>query len=300
MSPALRTVAVVSALVISAAGLSAAGFSVFSIRDQPSARPDQSQSRPPNTGQPIAPTQGQVHNETGKPTLVAGRFKLTPEGPQQAPIKAARRRFAKTNNAAKDSNDDSSLPVPTFLAGPEVNETIRPSRAAVAFAPPLSGITIDGQLDDWPIAIARYPIDKLLTYNGVGTGGLAGTNLSTSADLSAAFSIGYDPGEQLLYLGVIVRDDKTIIGHTGPTDTDALEIYVDGLLSNRQMQQGLTAEEFNKLELANVPVQQYIAIPGKGMIYGVKQASNPILIAGNLKSTKSAHGLRPEGGRDDL
>ena len=94
---------------------------------------------------------------------------------------------------------------------------------------------------------------------------------------------------------MIVRDDQTIIGHTGPTDTDALEIYVDGLLSNRQLEQGLSAEEFNKLELASVPVQQYIAIPGKGMIYGVKQASNPILIARSLKNTKSRMAYTQKG-----
>ncbi len=295
LSPALRTVAVVSALVISAAGLSAAGFSVFGGGEQPPAQPDRTKSRPQSSRQPLTQPRTEVHDEKGKPTLAAGRFKLTPEGPPQAPTKVARRRSTKANNAAKESNDDGSPPVPTFLAGPEVNEPIRSSRSAVAYAPPLAGITIDGRLDDWPVAIARYSIDKLLTTNGVGTGGLAGTNLSTSADLSAAFSIGYDPREQLLYLGVIVRDDKTVIGHAGPTDTDALEIYVDGLVSNRQMQQGLSPEEFDKLELANVPVQQYIAIPGKGMIYGVKQASNPILIAGSLKNTKSRMAYTQKG-----
>ena len=36
-----------------------------------------------------------------------------------------------------------------------------------------------------------------------------------------------------------------------------------------------------------MPVQQYVAIPGKGMIYGQKQASNPILMAGSPKKTKT-------------
>ena len=202
---------------------------------------------------------------------------------------------AMPKNAAPEWNQDPSRQIPTFLAGPDPDETIGPSRAAVAFAPPLSGITIDGQLDDWPVAIARHSIDKLLAQDGVDTGGLAGTNLSTSADLSAAFSIGYDPREQLLYLGVIVRDDKIVIGHESPTDTDSLEIYVDGLKTDRRQTEPITHEEFNKLELANVPVQQYIAIPGKGMIYGVKQASNPILIAGSLKNTKTRMAYTQKG-----
>jgi hypothetical protein len=86
---------------------------------------------------------------------------------------------------------------------------------------------------------------------------------------------------------VIVRDDKIVIGHSSHLDTDALEVYIDGLLSDRRMRQGLTKEAFDKLELADLPVQQYIAIPGKGMIYGVRQASNPILIAGTLRNTRS-------------
>jgi hypothetical protein len=38
---------------------------------------------------------------------------------------------------------------------------------------------------------------------------------------------------------VIVRDDKIVIGHSSHLDTDALEVYVDGLLSDRRMRQGL-------------------------------------------------------------
>ena len=184
---------------------------------------------------------------------------------------------------------ESSLPIPAFVAGPTTNETLKPTRAtgAYAYAPPLSGITIDGQLDDWPVAIARHSIDKLLVIDGIGTGGLADTNLSTSADLSAAFSVGYDPKEQLLYLAVIVRDDKVVIGHSSHLDTDSLEVYIDGLLNNRQLMDPGTREAFDKLELAHVPVQQYVAIPAKGMIYGVRQASNPVLMAGSLNKTKT-------------
>ena len=83
-----------------------------------------------------------------------------------------------------------------------------------------------------------------------------------------------------------VRDDKLVVGHASHLDTDALEVYVDGLLNNRPTP-NLANLAFDGLDLANVPVQQYVAIPGKGMIYGQKQASNPILMAGSLKRTKT-------------
>ena len=62
----------------------------------------------------------------------------------------------------------------------------------------------------------------------MGYGGLQDADLSTSPDLSAAFSVGYDPKEQVIYLAVIVRDDKLIVGNTSHLDTDAVEVYVDG------------------------------------------------------------------------
>ena len=47
--------------------------------------------------------------------------------------------------------------------------------------------------------------------------------------------MGYDPKEQVLYVAVIVRDDSLIVGNTSSWDTDAVEIYVDGLHSDRSM-----------------------------------------------------------------
>jgi RNA polymerase sigma factor (sigma-70 family) len=223
----------------------------------------------------------------------------------QAVDPAAQAKHATAHSEAKSKSPKAKpkeenahfLPIPAFVAGPLTNETLKPIRATgvYAYAPPLSGITIDGQLDDWPVAIARHSVDKLLVIDGIGTGGLEDTNLSTSADLSAAFSIGYDPIEQLLYLAVIVRDDKAVIGHASHLDTDSLEVYVDGLLSDRRLADPGTREAFDRLELADVPVQQYVAIPGTGMIYGVRQASNPVLMAGSLKKTKTRMAFTQKG-----
>ena len=178
------------------------------------------------------------------------------------------------------------------------DEALKPRKDSVE-APVVQGIEIDGSLDDWPAAMPRYPIGKLLEgepNDRLGYVAMKGQNLSTSPDLSAAFSVGYDPNEQLLYLGVIVRDDKLVIGHDSHLDSDALEVYVDGLRSERRVRHPGVPDLVYKLPLANNPVQQYIAIPGTGTIYGQKsQNTNPILIMGDLKKTKTRMAFKRKG-----
>ena len=135
----------------------------------------------------------------------------------------------------------------------------------------------------------RYSIDKLLGEDPAerrGAGGLRGADLSTSGNLSAAFSAGYDPKEQLVFLAVIVRDDKLVIGHASPWDTDAVEVYVDGLHSDRLVPVPATEEAFES-GLAGFPVQQYVGIAGKGRIYGLRQVTNPAVIGGDVRKTRT-------------
>jgi RNA polymerase sigma factor (sigma-70 family) len=176
----------------------------------------------------------------------------------------------------------------------------RPRRTSSIDAAALVDITIDGRLDDWPPAIPRHAMEKLLdrgTGNGRGDDALPrGTNLSTSKDLSAAFSVGYDLESQLMYLAVIVRDDKVVLGHARPMDSDAVEVYVDGLHTSRKIPvPGSFEDEWNKLGLSQFPVQQYVAIPGQGKIFGLRQATNPVLIAGDLGKTRTRMAYRREG-----
>lgn len=163
-------------------------------------------------------------------------------------------------------------------------------------APALSGITIDGDLKDWPAAMPRYPIGKILPMGPhLGYGGLKDADLSTSPDLGAAFSVGYDPREQLLYLAVIVRDDKLVVGNTSHLDTDAVEVYVDGAHDDLNIPVPAEVPWYEHLDLSNVPVQQYVAIPGPGKVYGTKYDTNPVLLAGDLKKTKTRMAYRREG-----
>jgi hypothetical protein len=163
-------------------------------------------------------------------------------------------------------------------------------------APAMSGITIDGDLKDWPAAMPRYPIGKILPMGPyMGYGGLEGADLSTSPDLSAAFSVGYDPKEQVIYLAVVVRDDKLIIGNTSHLDTDALEVYVDGAHDDLSIPFPEKAPWWEHYDLANIPAQQYVAIPGPGKVYGTKYDTNPVLLGGDLKKTKTRMAYRREG-----
>jgi hypothetical protein len=160
---------------------------------------------------------------------------------------------------------------------------LRPHRPSVD-APALSGITIDGDLKDWPAAMPRYPIQNMQSFpNSNGPGRREHAFLSTSPDLSAAFSVGYDPKEQVIYLAVIVRDDQLVEGHTSPWDTDSVEVYLDGLRSET-------------MDAGEAPVLQYIGLPGKGPVYGLQPGEdNPILSVGDIKKTKTRMAFRREG-----
>ncbi len=222
------------------------------------------------------PTRGEAQVEPGRPEAQAREIR------------------AEVTEEERPKGDRPPLPrepeAPPGQVGSGTSETLKPSRASSAYAPPLTGIVIDGQLDDWPAAIPRHSIDKLLhpdPTDAMGHGGLRNANLWTSPDLSAAFSVGYGLEEQLLYLAVTVRDDKLVVGHESHLDTDAVEVYVDGLFSDRRLPFPPTAAAYEAIDPATVPCLQYVAIPGKGMIYGMRQASNPVLIHGTAKQTRT-------------
>lgn len=172
---------------------------------------------------------------------------------------------------------------------PKVEPT-GPHRDPTAIARPLANIEIDGDLADWPSDLERHPILKQFHTAPMGYGGLKGADLTTSPDLNAWFAAGYDPDAQLVYVAVVVRDDKVVVGHTSHADTDAVEIYVDGLLANRRVRSWA-----DDMHLEDLPVQQYIGIPGSGRIYGTTAGTNPILIAGDLRKTKTRMKYRRQG-----
>jgi hypothetical protein len=97
---------------------------------------------------------------------------------------------------------------------------------ATAFAVPLTGIQIDGKLDDWPEGMVEYPI---LNHGQVyGPTDIDAEDLTASGDLSPSFMVGFDARESLLYLAVRVRDDALFVNSADPWSTDACEVFVNG------------------------------------------------------------------------
>ena len=125
-------------------------------------------------------------------------------------------------------------------AGPPLSaEAGLPDHLALAL--PVTGITVDGDLSDWPRDMPALPIRN--EFGAYGATDTEGTDLGTSEDLSPSFRVGYDPGEQLLHVAVEVRDD--VLHPTGAMHrTDACEIYVSALQEEER------------------PTVQYALVPG--------------------------------------
>ena len=76
---------------------------------------------------------------------------------------------------------------------------------AVGVALPAKGITVDGDLSDWPEGLQTYPIERI-EY---------GDKLGGKDDLNAHFRIAYNAGERALYVAVEVRDDSLVLDGPG-------------------------------------------------------------------------------------
>jgi len=134
-------------------------------------------------------------------------------------------------------------------------------------APVLRDVVVDGSLDEWPDHLEKYPIRN---HSGVyGATDIDDVDLSTSDDLSPSFRVGFDPDENLLYVGVEVRDDYLKVGNDS-RNTDACEVYVYG------------GARGDKRKLSN-PLQ-YVMVPGGGSYGG---QGNPSLMGGEIGRTRT-------------
>lgn len=90
----------------------------------------------------------------------------------------------------------------------------------VAHAYPIKGITIDGDLSDWPESLIKNSIDSLDS----------GKEPSGPDDFSARFGIGYDLRQQSLYVAVEVTDDHNVQkgGSHNDSHDDGMWLLVDG------------------------------------------------------------------------
>ena len=104
------------------------------------------------------------------------------------------------------------------LAGP-----LAAHNGAVALAYPVSGITVDGDLSDWPSGLTRYPIVRP-EYGEPPHG---------ADDLTAVMRVGYDISAHALFVAVEVRDESIVIsdevvrGGGGWNSQDGCDLYLD-------------------------------------------------------------------------
>lgn len=98
---------------------------------------------------------------------------------------------------------------------------------AVAIA--VTGITIDGDLSDWPDDMPRYPVTRTVM----------GEPPASTEDFRAWFRVGYSAQENALYVAVEVSDDVLVVDTGDPPDwntEDYCSVYLDlghGMLQYR-------------------------------------------------------------------
>ena len=91
---------------------------------------------------------------------------------------------------------------------------------AAAIAVPVEGITIDGDLSDWPEDMVRYPI----LFREFGE------PLKGQEDFQGVFRVGYQPQENALYVAVEVEDESVVKETRGAVSwntQETCEIYVE-------------------------------------------------------------------------
>ena len=99
--------------------------------------------------------------------------------------------------------------------------TAKAHNGQVALAVPVEGISVDGELEDWPVGAEEYAIE----VEGYGDA------LKGEGDFRGAFRIGYSARENALYIAVEVEDESTMaVSGTDPQVwdiQDGCEVYID-------------------------------------------------------------------------
>ncbi|NKB68153.1 MAG: SpoIIE family protein phosphatase [Candidatus Latescibacteria bacterium] len=90
---------------------------------------------------------------------------------------------------------------------------------AVAGAPPVEGIVVDGDLADWPDHIVWYPISQFI----------AGDRTENNQDLNGRFAAGYNVAENALYVAVEANDEALVLeaDRIAWNTVDGCELYVE-------------------------------------------------------------------------
>lgn len=158
---------------------------------------------------------------------------------------------------------------------PGAEERHRPRASAAVIDP----VRIDGDLSDWPEHLTEHSI--LVNGAVYGPTDLDDDDLATSADLSARFMVAWNPTDGLLYAALRVRDDLHVADGADPWTNDACELYLAP-----RADATMFVGDFSAATASDLPVQQYIAVPGPGA-YEVG-GDNPALGRGQIALTRSS------------
>jgi len=183
-----------------------------------------------------------------------------------------------------------STPQPLTEGARNQIEPKRPTRFPAAIARPLSGITIDGRLDDWPKEIRKYEISNQLR----GDSGYESRERDAAKEATPYFMTGYDPQADLIYLAVVVQDNETVVHPTDPRATDAVEVYVDGTLSEERIAEP-SGDWKATLDATTMPVLQYAGVPGRLAAYGDRWGANPSLVYAKSRETATRMNFQRDG-----
>jgi CubicO group peptidase (beta-lactamase class C family) len=85
----------------------------------------------------------------------------------------------------------------------------------IAYSNPISDISIDGKIDDWPNDREKHLVEKAL-WNGKNNG---------DDDFSGYFMSGYNKKENALYLAIVAKDNELVLG-TKDDNIDYLDAYI--------------------------------------------------------------------------
>jgi CubicO group peptidase (beta-lactamase class C family) len=126
---------------------------------------------------------------------------------------------------------------------------------AVGIAFPAKGITIDGDLADWPKGLERYPIERIEF----------GDKLGGDDDLKAHFRIAYNASERALYVAVEVRDDSVVLDGPGEAQwnaQDGCDLFIDAVHTG-----------------SGSPVSQYARYGNQDRIFGPEASTRKLKVA---------------------
>ncbi len=167
-----------------------------------------------------------------------------------------------------------------------------PGRPPRAVARPLSDITIDGRLDDWPSGMTRYPIQNLLSRSSSDYR----TSVGGPEDVAAEFQAGYDPKDGRIYLAVVVRDDDLVAKKSSSVvANDAVEVYLQGRRPDPRPTGKSWADWPNGTAAEEMPILQYVGLPGDFPAYGDRFGANPALLYAATRDRRIEMKYRREG-----